>query len=129
MIQIIFFSVAEQDYDVISSDIDITPKKKVTSQTVRTQLVIIKPDLMGDSKWEFYYNTRIKAKIQDKHWKQQFENHEISFTKCSLLDVDLKIDLVFDDNDLPIDNSAEYSIEKVYKIIQPEITEETQTTL
>lgn len=122
-------NIADNEYDYISSDAEIAPKKILNKQTIRTTLVVYKPDLSGNSKWELFYNVRINAKIEDDHWKKQIENHAVSFTRGTQIEVDLRIEVPLDDNNMPIDNKTEYFIEKVYRIIQPEITEKTQTKL
>lgn len=122
-------SVSEEDYDYISSGEDIGYKNKIKKLTIRTTLMIVKPDLYGNSKWEFYYNVRIPAKIEDENWKKQIENHTARFTRGTQLDVDLRIEVPLDKDNIPIENQTSYYVEKVYEIIQPQITEDSQTKI
>jgi len=36
--------------------------------TIETNLLLRKPDLMGNSKWGFYFNKNIDATITDQEW-------------------------------------------------------------
>lgn len=122
-------SISEEDYPVLSSEADIMPKNKIKKETAEKKLlIVIKPDLYGDSQWELFYNKRIKVKIEDKDWKRQVENHQVSFTKGTQLRADLRIEIELDENLMPIEDTDKYFIEKVYGIIQPEVTESDQTT-
>lgn len=122
-------SISEKDYPALSSEADIMPKSKTKKETAKKiLLIVIKPDLYGDSQWELFYNKRIKVKIEDKDWKRQIENHQVSFTKGTQLRADLRIEIELDENLMPIEDTDKYFIEKVYGIIQPEVTESDQTT-
>lgn len=123
-------SIDESDYDVLTSESCFATDNKVHNDVIKNaNLIIIKPDLYGDSKWELYLNKRIKAKIDDKHWKSQVENHQVSFMRGTIMRADLRIEVDLDEYGLPVENSDRYYVDNVYGITQPEITDEDQTKL
>ena len=86
----------------------------VTNQKVT--LVIKKPDLLGDSQWEFKFNgNTMKAKIEDENWLTKFQNGDFSIQAKDSIECDLRIET----NDIPASKSEViYTILKVHQILK-----------
>jgi hypothetical protein len=77
------------------------------------ELIIRKPDLMGDSKWGFVFDKHIEAAIEDKEWIERVHEERIAF-KCGMrLPVKMRIEISLDKNGEPISGSEKYTIEEV----------------
>lgn len=119
-------NLKRNDLDKITSRESIKLEEKIRTSKVQTRLVICKLDLTGDSKWEFNYNKRIQAKIEDEQFKKKVSDHLISFSKGTQIDVDMRIETELDDENLPLMGSEKYFIEKVTNIIQPTLVDDNQ---
>lgn len=79
---------------------------------VEATLIIRKPDLVGNSKWGFIYNTNIDAAIEDKEWLEKVRAENIKFGKNMRLPVRLRIETKVSFNGEVIGDTT-YTITKV----------------
>ncbi len=76
-------SIPKAEYDSMSNKTfndnqQVLVEIKADSQTVENcELIIKKPDLIGDSKWELIYDKIIFAKIEDENFLQKIKNGTI----------------------------------------------------
>lgn len=120
-------NIRSDDFDKITSGKSIPLEQKVYISRTQTRLVICKPDLTGDSKWDFLYNKRIQAKIEDEEFKRKVATHTVSFSNGTQIDVDMRVETELDDDDHFIPGTDKYYIEKVTNIIQPTSIDDNQT--
>ena len=78
------------------------------------ELIIKKPDLLGDSKWEFIFDKRIHAKIEDKEFLNQIKEGKIKISGGCILMVTLQIKTSIDINYDVL--TVEYTVKKVTSI-------------
>lgn len=102
------------DFEVISPVVEkmIDEEQEVLVNEVDAVLVIRKPDLVGDSKWGFIYNTYIDAAIEDKDWIENVREKNIKFGKNMRLPVKLRIETKLT-KDGALTNDTTYTITKV----------------
>lgn len=87
---------------------------RIVTNTITDILIQIKKlDLMGNSKWEFYFNTLIKATIQDEDFLNRVRSGEITFKAGDSLNVDLRFEHELDDRGMIIAGSERYFVERV----------------
>ena len=89
-------------------------------RTENPTIRIIKPDLDGKSKWECYWNKRIKASVQDTNFIQKIAYGFKIGNKMRFL-VTLQIIEKLDNNGNSIEGKEEYNIIKINKIIEDPI--------
>lgn len=88
---------------------------------IEVDLLLKKPDLLGDSAWQFVYNKNINAKIDDLDFLNKVHNREIKTLYAGvkvpcLLQIEYELDEKFN----PIKDSDKYTILKVLgDIIEP----------
>ncbi len=99
-------------YKLAYEKTQLIEQNMITNQNV--VLVIKKPDLLGDSQWEFKFNSNtIKAKIEDEDWLTKFQNGEISIQAKDSIECNLRIET----NDISGSKSEViYTVLKVHKI-------------
>jgi hypothetical protein len=51
--------------------------KTIKQKPISVDLLVKKPDLLGDSKWQFIYNKNIEAKIEDELFLEKVRNRQI----------------------------------------------------
>lgn len=118
-----------QDFEKVNPVVEkmIEEKQKTLINEVDATLIIRKPDLIGDSKWGFIYNTYIDASIEDKKWLEKIRKENVKFGKNMMLPVRMRIETKLS-KDGCITNDTVYTIIKVTgKIIED--NQETQTTI
>ncbi len=94
--------------------------ENMLQRTENATIRIIKPDLDGKSKWECYWNKRIKANVQDNGFiKKIAEGFKIG-NKMRFV-VTLQIIEKLDVNGNSIEGKEEYNIIKINKIIEDPI--------
>ena len=82
----------------------------------RVVLVVKKPDLLGESQWNFIYNNKsIQAKIEDEEWLMRFQNREFNIQPKDSIECDLRIQTV-DIKSLKTETT--YTVTKVHEIIE-----------
>jgi hypothetical protein len=59
--------------------------ERTIGNTEEMILKIKKPDFLGDSQWEFVYDTSFEAKVLDNHFLKQFRSNEISLQPGSAI--------------------------------------------
>ena len=81
-----------------------------------------KPDLLGDSTWQFVYNKNINTKIEDKEFLNKVHKREIKALYAGVkIPCLLQIEYELDDKLNPIKDSDKYTIIKVLgDIIEPQ---------
>lgn len=101
-------------YTLAYEKTQLIEQNMVTNQKVT--LVIKKPDLLGDSQWEFKFNgNTMKAKIEDENWLTKFQNGDFSIQAKDSIECDLRIET----NDIPESKSEViYTILKVHQILK-----------
>lgn len=119
-------NLKSNDFNKIISRESIKLEEKIRTSKVQTRLVVCKVDFAGDSKWDFIYNKRIQAKIEDEEFKNKVFDHLISFSRGTQIDVDMRIEIELDDEDFPVMGTEKYFIEKVTNIIQPTSADDNQ---
>jgi hypothetical protein len=118
-------SFSEKDYDLMSAN--VVDEKNITSKVekqepVKVNLLLKKPDLLGDSAWQFVYNKNILAKIEDKEFLEKVHTRKIKALYAGVkVPCLLQIEYELDDKLNPIRDSDKYTIIKVVgDIIEPE---------
>lgn len=88
--------------------------------TINTQLIIRKPDLVGGSKWGFVLDRNIDATIEDKEWLEQIRTAKTKFGPGMRLPVSMQVSVDLDKSSNPIKGSERYIVIKVTgDIIEP----------
>ena len=101
-----------------------TIKQKPTS----VDLLVKKPDLLGDSKWQFIYNKNIEAKIEDELFLEKVKNRQIVILAGDKINCELEIEYDLTERLEIIPKSEKYNIKKINgEIIKPE--EDNQKSL
>ncbi len=101
-----------------------TIKQKPTS----VDLLVKKPDLLGDSKWQFIFNKNIEAKIEDELFLEKVRNGQIVILAGDKINCELEIEYDLTERLDMIPKSEKYNIKKVNgEIIKPE--EDNQKSL
>lgn len=101
-----------------------TIKQKPTS----VDLLVKKPDLLGDSKWQFIFNKNIEAKIEDELFLEKVRNGQIVILAGDKINCELEIEYDLTERLEIIPKSEKYNIKKVNgEIIKPK--EDNQKSL
>ena len=89
----------------------------VHEHTIRKELTIKKPDMVGKSKWTFVDSKIIEAEITDIEWMTKLRNREFSISSGDILEVDLRVQTITESDS----NNKEihYFIDKVYNKSAP----------
>lgn len=90
------------------------PIKESPQVLSRCSLIIKKPDLIGNSKWELILDKKIEAKISDAEFLSKIKNREIQFSSGDKLICELQILTSLDDEYNVL--KSEYIVLKVYEI-------------
>lgn len=101
---------------------DSIPTNRIDSTIVITDLLLRKPDLMGQSKWGFHLNKHIEATIADVGWLQQVHAGKIRNLYAGVkIPVKLQIDIELDETSMPIEGTEKYIVLEILgSIIEPE---------
>jgi hypothetical protein len=105
--------IDKEEYDDMGiSVVDENPTAKtVTNSPVEAQLLVKKPDLLGKSKWEFIYNKKIEAKIEDNEFLDKVRKGEIKNLYAGVrLPCILQFEYELDENHDIVPNSDRYTI-------------------
>lgn len=124
-----YLNIDKNDFNKIISSESIPLEQKIHTSRAQARLIICKPDLTGDSKWDFIYNKRIQAKIEDEEFKKKVSAHTVSFSNGTQIDVDMRIETELNDENMPLLGTEKYFVEKVNDVIQPTSIDENQTKL
>ncbi|SKC61723.1 hypothetical protein [Maledivibacter halophilus] len=94
-------------------------------KTIKSDIVlqVKKPDYLGSSMWEFYYeNHVIHVKIKDTNWLKKFQDGEIDLRPGDSLNAKVEIEMLIDENGTSIKEN--YMLLKVNKILKKYIGEQ-----
>lgn len=109
----------EQEVKILSVPMDVEAFDDNTiEEDITTILTVHKPDLIGNSKWDFYMqNQSIKAQILDNEFKLKLRDQKVLYTSNTRMKVQLMIRYKVNDAGLPDSKKkASYSILKVYQV-------------
>lgn len=112
-------SISSQDYDELSTKIDVRNKDTVYVSHTIAELLLVTAVCNGNSKWGFYFNKKIKATIEDEAWLYSFQESKVNLTYGTRMTVQMRIETLRDDNGNPIEKTAKYFIEKILSIVYP----------
>jgi hypothetical protein len=104
------------------SVIDENPSvNTIRQKPIEVDLLLKKPDLLGDSKWQFVYNKTIDAKIEDEDFLEKVRRGKISVRAGVKIPCLLEVEYDLNDGFDIIQKSEKYNIKKILgEIIQPE---------
>lgn len=116
------FLLKEEDLPYMSKRVveEITINKSISVFDVALQLK--KPDLLGDSKWQFLFNKVIEVDILDEDFKNLIHKRKIKNLYAGVkIPVKLQIEQETDENGFIISDTEKYSVLKVTgDIIEPQ---------
>jgi len=102
--------------------------KTIKQKPISVDLLVKKPDLLGDSKWQFIYNKNIEAKIEDELFLEKVRNRQIVILAGDKINCELEIEYDLTERLEMIPKSEKYNIKKINgEIIKPE--EDNQKSL
>ena len=102
--------------------------KTVKQKPILVDLLVKKPDLLGDSKWQFIFNKNIEAKIEDELFLEKVRKRQIVILAGDKINCELEIEYDLTERLEMIPKSEKYNIKKVNgEIIKPE--EDNQKSL
>lgn len=119
------FLVSSEDFDLMKVSIFDDPRieKTLKQKPVSVQLQVKKPDLIGNSKWEFVLNGKIiKAEIQDEQFLYDVRKANIRKLYAGVsIPCLLEMEMKLDERDHPIFGSEAYTILEITgEPIEPE---------
>lgn len=92
------------------------------SNSRHIMLSVIKPDLVGDTKWIVSNaDQKMPVVIKDEDFLDGVHNNEISFNGATVLEADLLTEVVKSSNGKIYDEKTKYTVTKIYKIHQKKI--------
>ena len=112
--------IKNEEYDIMTKNVvdkneTVLPNSMNTVQLLEhCDLIVKKPDLIGDSKWELILDRHIEAKISDSEFKKKVKNGNIKLFGGCKLDCSLEINTQVSEDYKTI--SADYNILKVHAI-------------
>jgi hypothetical protein len=102
--------------------------KTIKQKPISVDLLVKKPDLLGDSKWQFIYIKNIEAKIEDELFLEKVRNRQIVILAGDKINCELEIEYDLTERLEIIPKSEKYNIKKINgEIIKPE--EDNQKSL
>ncbi|MHA1540322.1 MAG: hypothetical protein ACTSXQ_07590 [Alphaproteobacteria bacterium] len=119
----------KEDYNYMSQNVvdeKNSTSKLETQKPIEVSLLLKKPDLLGDSAWQFVYNKNISAKIDDERFLEKVHKGEIRSLYAGVrIPCLLQIEYELDEKFNPIPNSDKYTVlEVIGEIIEPDKNEE-----
>lgn len=112
-------NIEKDDYGKVASNIPIRNKDTVYISHVQADLLLDTAAFRGNAKWGFYFNKKIKAKIEDEVWLDEFQKSKHSLTYGAQMKVNMRIETLKDKNGNPMENTEKYYIEKVLDVVLP----------
>lgn len=107
--------VSKEEFDNMTREIELLSEEQILKNTVIAELQIRKPDLTGNTQWEFIYNSNIKATIQDEIFLNKVHRGEISVNARSRIKANLYIETFLNEKSEVI--KTNYIITEVLEII------------
>lgn len=102
--------------------------KTIKQKPIEVELLLKKPDLLGDSKWQFVYNKTIEARIEDEEFLEKVRKGKISVRAGVKIPCLMEMEYDLSDRLDIIQKSEKYNIKKITgNIIEPE--EDNQQSL
>ncbi len=98
-------------------DYEETFKENTKINIFRASLIIKKPTLFGNAKWELILDRSLDVEILDNNWIESLRNRESPIYAGDMLDCEFKSVIIFN-NDLEVID-RKYYVLKVYGIIAP----------
>lgn len=123
------FWIDSEEYNLMMNSILESPaeQKTIKHSPITVELSLKKPDLLGNSKWEFVFNKIIRAEIEDKTFLEEVRSGKIRNLYAGVrIPCLLQVETKMDENGIPIEESDTY---KVLKILGPIIEPILQTNL
>lgn len=115
---------SNSDVIEMKTTLPIADEEIVKNSRIRADLQISKADILKYSAWTFIYNGKtIKASIIDMDFLEEIHKGSMSIKSGSYITADLLISVRME-NGLPINNTAKYTIEKVYGGIKNDFEEQ-----
>jgi hypothetical protein len=115
-------------YSKPTSLVDVNTQ--VLCDRFEANVLIKKPDLLGNSKWEVYFNKVIRVTMEDDNYLNKVHNREETFSGGDSLRVRLRIETEFDNNGALIEGSERYFIEEVLGSVEiPRTISERQISM
>lgn len=115
--------IPKQDFEQMQRKIIPDKHTRIIQQEpINVKLLLKKPDLLGNSKWEFLYNKAIEAKIEDKDFLNNVKRGKIKNLYAGVrVPCLLKISFELDEHNEIILNSDKYVILAITgDIIEPD---------
>lgn len=117
-------SFKKEEFGIMKESIventEIITSRLETQEPIKVNLLLKKPDLLGDSAWQFVYDKNIDAKIEDKDFLAQVHKGYIKLYAGVKIPCMLQIEYELDDKYNIINNSQKYRVlEVVGDIIEP----------
>lgn len=106
---------SKDDLSSMTKAIDFDEGIKKVSNTFEVNLLLRKPDLMGNSQWDFYFSEHtIHAKIEDEKFLNAVKDGRITgFCAGVQIPVRLRMETDINENGTPIEKSERYFVERV----------------
>lgn len=92
---------------------------QIISSTFVADVFVKKPDLLGNSKWEVYFNKIIRVAIEDKNFLDRVHKRQENFSGGDRIRVRLRMESEYDSTGMPIEGSERYFIEEVLSAVLP----------
>jgi len=94
--------------------------KTVKQKPIVVDLLVKKPDLLGDSKWQFIFNKNIEAKIEDEIFLEKVRKRQIVILAGDKINCELEVEYDLSDRLEIIPKSERYNIKKINgEVIKP----------
>lgn len=108
----------------MSKQLPIVNESICKKSTIKTDLLIKKPDLLGHSTWTFRWRGRnIEAKIDDDDFLDIIRAGSYSIHGGSYIVADMEISIDLDQEGIPDEKTTKYTIKKVYGGIKDTVAE------
>ena len=89
---------------------------RTTRSSTEETLVVKKPDFLGSSQWELYYQGhRVKVAVEDHDWLRQFQEGEIEIRPRDGLSCQLRVEDSYSRDGRWLD--TRYYIDKVFSVV------------
>lgn len=100
-------------------DEDSLDTEKMT-QTVNVELLIKKPDLLGNSRWGFVFDKNIEAEIEDREFLEKVHKGEVKLSAGDKMPCRMRIDVALDEQKNPIPPPIYTVLQVTGDIISPD---------
>lgn len=109
-----------ESFDSMATPIDAASGPNIIEFMRKNEVLFIKkPDLRGDSVWEFQSDKKIPAEMKDEDFIQAVRENRIKLGGMTSLVVDMLVKLELGSDGLPVERNSKYTITKVHKVQEP----------